>query len=55
MNRSEKRTTPIWVETWKPGSCPAPQTSSVEPPPMSITTRVVVSSAGRAAVAPPNV
>ena len=36
-------------------SWPAPQTSSVEPPPMSITTRSAVSSSGRAAVAPSNV
>ena len=49
------RTTPICVETWKPSSPRAPHTSSVEPPPMSITTRSVGSSGGRAAVAPANV
>ena len=42
--RSVWRTTPIWVETWKPSSPRAPQTSSVEPPPMSITSRSVGSS-----------
>ena len=39
--RSVWRTTPICVETWKPIAPRAPQTSSVEPPPMSITTRSV--------------
>ena len=36
--RSVWRTTPAWVETWKPTSSPRPTTSSVEPPPMSMTT-----------------
>ena len=35
--RSVWRTTPIWVETWKRTAPRAPTTSSVEPPPMSIT------------------
>ena len=35
--RSVWRTTPTCVETWKTRSAPAPTTSSVEPPPMSIT------------------
>ena len=53
--RSLWRTTPIWVETWKPGTPRAPHTSSVDPPPMSTTSSSVGSPAGRAAVAPANV
>ena len=41
------RTTPAWVETWKLTSSPLPTTSSVEPPPTSMTS-VGVASPGRA-------
>ena len=50
--RSLWRTTPTWVETWKSTSPRAPTTSSVEPPPMSITSSGVASPRSRAAVAP---
>jgi hypothetical protein len=50
--RSEWRTTPTCVETWKPTSPRSPITSSVEPPPMSITSRRSPSAGVRAAVAP---
>src|SRR5919108_5583966 len=53
--RSVWRTTPIWADVKKSILPADPQTSSVEPPPMSITTRSTGSSGGRAAVAPANV
>ena len=50
--RSEWRTTPTWVETWKATVPLSPITSSVEPPPMSITSSRSPGSSPRAAVAP---
>ena len=50
--RSEWRTTPTWVETWNATSPPSPTTSSVEPPPMSITSSRSPAGASRAVVAP---
>ncbi len=48
--RSVWRTTPACREVWKATSVPVPTISSVEPPPMSITT--VGSAGGSSAVAP---
>ena len=45
--RSLWRTTPACVETWKLTSSPLPTTSSVEPPPTSMTTVGVVSPGAR--------
>ena len=46
------RTTPACVETWKLTSSPLPTTSSVDPPPTSMTTVGVVSPGARSLVAP---
>ena len=50
--RSVWRTTPACVETWKLTSSPLPTTSSVDPPPTSMTTVGVVSPGARSLVAP---
>jgi hypothetical protein len=49
------RTTPAWAETWKDTSPASPTTSSVDPPPISITTSASVTPSSRSAVAPRNV
>ena len=50
--RSVWRTTPAWVETWKLTSSPLPTTSSVDPPPTSMTRVGVASPGARSLVAP---